>query len=346
MKPRTPTAARTGALPCRYILSGGPFGSERSLAASSAYPRSRSPASARTCLVGSIRAPQSQPPTCCHWAISRRSPAWTRSSCRVSACALRSSCTTVPSRRTTEPSSSQKTRVPLAWTRISNTRWKPRISPPSVSCQRRTKPRKNSRQSIIQHCPRSAGTHLGSGRNGISGASHSGSDAHLPPLRTTGRGQEHRSTSNGTRGQPRSVIAVRILVGWESWAGALRPCSFRAGRDMSEGPLVTCIMPTRDRRAFLPRAVELYLAQDYEPRELVVLDDGDDCVRDCFPDDPRVRYLRGERGLSVGAKRNALCEAARGEIVAHWDDDDWYPAWRLRRQVEAMAEPQVLVSGT
>jgi len=115
---------------------------------------------------------------------------------------------------------------------------------------------------------------------------------------------------------------------------------------MHAGPLVSCITPTRSRRAFLPRAIELFLAQDYDARELVILDDGDDPVRDCVPDDPRIRYLRADAVQSVGAKRNALCREAGGEIIVHWDDDDWYPAWRVRKQVEALSRPGAAVSGS
>src|SRR5262249_60747130 len=37
-----------------------------------------------------------------------------------------------------------------------------------------------------------------------------------------------------------------------------------------------------------------------------------------------------------GAKRNLACAQAQGEIIAHWDDDDWYAPSRLRRQVEEL----------
>ena len=36
----------------------------------------------------------------------------------------------------------------------------------------------------------------------------------------------------------------------------------------------------------------------------------------------------------IGAKRNLACEQVRGELVVHWDDDDWSAPRRLRYQVE------------
>jgi glycosyltransferase involved in cell wall biosynthesis len=100
---------------------------------------------------------------------------------------------------------------------------------------------------------------------------------------------------------------------------------------------VSCIMPTRDRRSFVPRAIDQFLAQDYADRELIVLDDGPDSIADLVPADPRIRLVRCDRRLSVGTKRNLGCEMASGDVIAHWDDDDWMAGWRLGYQMEAMA---------
>jgi hypothetical protein len=102
-------------------------------------------------------------------------------------------------------------------------------------------------------------------------------------------------------------------------------------------PLVSCLMPTRDRRRFVGHAIEQFLAQDHPRRELVVVDDGADAVDDLIPPDPRIRYHRVERQATLGAKRNLACSLARGELLAHWDDDDWMPPHRLSTQVRALA---------
>jgi len=111
-------------------------------------------------------------------------------------------------------------------------------------------------------------------------------------------------------------------------------------------PLVSCIMPTYNRRGFVPLAVRNFLRQDYPNLELVILDDGTEPAAALVPDDERIRYVRLERRLSIGAKRNAACQQARGEIVVHWDDDDWYPSWRVSAQVRALLEGGGDVSGT
>jgi glycosyltransferase involved in cell wall biosynthesis len=103
-----------------------------------------------------------------------------------------------------------------------------------------------------------------------------------------------------------------------------------------EYPLVTCIMPTADRRGFVPDAIRYFTRQTYPNRELLILDDGQDSIADLVPACEQIRYVRLERRLSIGAKRNLACELARGEIIAHWDDDDWIADWRLSYQVKAL----------
>ncbi|HWU89495.1 MAG TPA: glycosyltransferase, partial [Kofleriaceae bacterium] len=89
------------------------------------------------------------------------------------------------------------------------------------------------------------------------------------------------------------------------------------------GPRVSCIMPTCDRRPFVPRAVRQFLAQRWPDAELIIVDDGERPVEDLVPAHERIRYLRLPARRSIGHKRNLACEAATGELVVHWDDDDW-----------------------
>ena len=98
---------------------------------------------------------------------------------------------------------------------------------------------------------------------------------------------------------------------------------------------VSCIMPTRGRREWVPLAVRCWLEQDYPAsyRELVVVDDGPDPVGDLMPDSSRVRYIHLMGHNSIGAKINLGCEMARGNLLALWADDDYHAPWRLTYQV-------------
>ncbi len=113
----------------------------------------------------------------------------------------------------------------------------------------------------------------------------------------------------------------------------------------SDEPLVSCVMPTHDRRPFVTRAIRCWLQQDYARAELVVVDDGADRVADLVPDHPRVRYVPLPDRQTIGAKRNIGCRHAEGDLIIHWDDDDWSAPWRLSYQVEMFLKQDVDVSG-
>lgn len=93
---------------------------------------------------------------------------------------------------------------------------------------------------------------------------------------------------------------------------------------MSSGvPLVSVVLTTRDRPAFLPIALACYRQQTHTARELIVVDDG--AVR---PDARAVeaaggRLLRVRPGTPLGTKLNHGFSAARGPLCLKMDDDDW-----------------------
>lgn len=122
--------------------------------------------------------------------------------------------------------------------------------------------------------------------------------------------------------------------------------NFKKMKKLSHIPLVSCIMPTADRRLFVPQAIKYFLRQDYAKRELIIVDDGAEAVRDLVPDDESILYIRMDRKASLGAKRNLACEYARGEIIIDWDDDDWYAPHRVSYQVAALLEAGADLCGT
>src|SRR5258708_3421817 len=110
-------------------------------------------------------------------------------------------------------------------------------------------------------------------------------------------------------------------------------------------PLVSCVMPTADRRPWVQQSIRYFLRQDYPNRELVIVDDGIDAVEDVVPRDPCIRYkrLRGHRTL--GAKRNLCVAESRGDLILHWDDDDWFADSRISRQVDALLSAGAEICG-
>ena len=100
--------------------------------------------------------------------------------------------------------------------------------------------------------------------------------------------------------------------------------------------MISCIMPTASRRRFVLQAIRCFLSQDYSQKELVIVDNGVDPVKDLVPDNPCIHYFRIATRQPIGTLRNFACREAHGEVLAHWDDDDWSAPWRLRYQVEQL----------
>ncbi len=109
--------------------------------------------------------------------------------------------------------------------------------------------------------------------------------------------------------------------------------------------LVSCIMPTADRRAWVAQSIQYFLRQDYQNRELIVVDDGSDLIKDLIPADPRIRYVSLIRKQTIGAKRNLACQEAAGELIVHWDDDDWMAPWRLSYQAASLLQAKADICG-
>ncbi len=103
-------------------------------------------------------------------------------------------------------------------------------------------------------------------------------------------------------------------------------------------------MPTRNRPEFVRQSIVYFLRQDYPARELIIVDDGTEDLTPLLPTDARVRYARTPP-CSIGAKRNQGCELARGELIAQWDDDDWYAPDRLTIQADPLLAGEADITG-
>jgi glycosyltransferase involved in cell wall biosynthesis len=116
---------------------------------------------------------------------------------------------------------------------------------------------------------------------------------------------------------------------------------------MMAQPLVSCIMPTKNRRDFIPAAIDCWQKQTYKNRELVIVDDGEDCIEDLVPKLDSIWYIRCEppTKFSTGTKRNYCNELARGSIICHFDDDDWSAPDRIENQVETILECGKSITG-
>lgn len=106
-------------------------------------------------------------------------------------------------------------------------------------------------------------------------------------------------------------------------------------------PLVTVVLPTRDRVDLLQRAIRSVRNQTLGSWELIVVDDGSSdatsrVMLEYASADRRIRYERNETSMGAPAARNRGATLARTNYLAFLDDDaEWLPQ-NLERQVAAL----------
>ena len=117
----------------------------------------------------------------------------------------------------------------------------------------------------------------------------------------------------------------------------------------TDAPLVTAVIPVRDRAGMIGRAVASALAQTGVSLEVVVVDDGStDGTAAVLAGigDPRLRVLAHAHSRGVSAARNTGLAAARGAYFALLDSDDvWLPE-KTARQLECMRARGLAISQT
>jgi len=114
-------------------------------------------------------------------------------------------------------------------------------------------------------------------------------------------------------------------------------------------PLLSIIIPTRDRPHLLPRAVKSALEQTVEDVEVIVVDDASLQPLN-LPSHPRVRLIRLSKPRGGAGARNVGTDAALGRWVTYLDDDDRLLPHMAAVSLEALAQealpaPVAVLSG-
>jgi len=153
----------------------------------------------------------------------------------------------------------------------------------------------------------------------------------------------------GVPGEVKTIsysIAHRLVL--SGYCKEFKPDVMQPGTDAEvdkpRGVLVSAICPTFNRRKYIPQAIACFQAQTYENKELVIVDDGSQSCSDLVPiDDARIRYFHLDGKHTTGEKRNICCAKSNGEIIVHWDDDDWSAPTRIADQVERLKDSSVAI---
>ncbi len=112
------------------------------------------------------------------------------------------------------------------------------------------------------------------------------------------------------------------------------------GDSMVSSPRVSIITPTYNHEKFIRECIESVLAQTYPHWEQIIIDDGStDRTGEIAAsyDDERISYIRqNNQGIwRLGEIYNQALRRSRGEFIAILEGDDFWPTYKLERQMAA-----------
>ncbi|MDY0073460.1 MAG: glycosyltransferase [Thauera sp.] len=107
-------------------------------------------------------------------------------------------------------------------------------------------------------------------------------------------------------------------------------------RELGPQPLVSIIIPVYNHAAYIEQCIRSALTQCWSQLEVIVVDDAspDPAVADILArlaTEPRLKLIRHAHNQGISAAQNTALIAARGEIIAFLDCDDYLESDAIRR---------------
>jgi glycosyltransferase involved in cell wall biosynthesis len=106
----------------------------------------------------------------------------------------------------------------------------------------------------------------------------------------------------------------------------------------------SCLCVTQGRPAFMDWLMWNYDRQSYADRELVIVDSSAEAFVPAAREDVRVIHLPAP--ASQAEKRNRAMDAARGEVITWFDDDDWQHPDKVAILVHALSGDALFAGAT
>lgn len=107
-------------------------------------------------------------------------------------------------------------------------------------------------------------------------------------------------------------------------------------------PYVSILTPTYNRRKFFKLAINNFLSFSYPRNKLewVIIDDGDEEIKDLLPLDENIKYikLQTNKKLPISIKRNLCVKYAKHDFLLHMDDDDYYPSYSIISRIKILLQ--------
>jgi glycosyltransferase involved in cell wall biosynthesis len=134
---------------------------------------------------------------------------------------------------------------------------------------------------------------------------------------------------------PGQIIAFSVPFAWHAghiMGDTMRPSDEATKPAGDQPPSIAVVIPSRNRRELLLRAIRSVLDQDFSDFELIVVDDASE---DGSPDaveaiaDARIRVIRQAAPRGANPARNRGLLAATAPIIAFLDSDDEFEPHKL-----------------
>jgi teichuronic acid biosynthesis glycosyltransferase TuaG len=105
--------------------------------------------------------------------------------------------------------------------------------------------------------------------------------------------------------------------------------------------LISVIMPYRQKREYVHRAIRSVLEQTYKNFELIIIFDDEkkddlNFIKLITKNNKKIKIIINKKNIGAGAARNKGIKIARGKYIAFIDSDDFWKPNKLKKQIEFM----------
>lgn len=117
-------------------------------------------------------------------------------------------------------------------------------------------------------------------------------------------------------------------------------------------PHVSIITPTFNLQKYIGFCIDSVIKQTFIDWEMIIIDDGSTdntvpIIKHYTKKDSRIRFILHKKNWGVGKLRDTYNQAlsiAKGKYIAILEGDDFWPNYKLERQVKSLQEKSVILS--
>ena len=110
---------------------------------------------------------------------------------------------------------------------------------------------------------------------------------------------------------------------------------------MKYNPLITVIIPCFNAQLTIKRAINSVLEQTYSNIEIIIIDDNSkdnsvEIIKNQIEKRKSIQLLNSKKNIGAGGCRSIGLNAAKGDLIAFLDADDYWVKEKLEKQVNVM----------